>query len=104
LLVPICKQTKGFDNTCLLGKGDHDFIHYPSFVFYAGLATHESLVLTRQVDAQTIKYKELLDEQLFARICAGVGQSRFSAPKFKAYFAAQTAKPVQNGLAIRGSS
>lgn len=92
LLVPVCTRRTKFDSTCLLGKGDHEFIKEPSFVFYAGLQTREAAVLKKQADDDIITYKGILDKKLFALVCAGVEQSRFSPPKFVHYFNAQTAK------------
>ena len=92
LTVPVCSLVHGHDNTCLLGKGDHPSVHRPSFIAYYQLNLFRAEVLETQEQKGIIFARGLLDEKLFALVCAGVEDSRQAPPKFKKYFADVTAR------------
>jgi hypothetical protein len=89
LLVPVCTVTGRFDRTCLLGVGDHKFIRHPSYVMYSKMDLYSAKHLTSQVRAGIFGYEGVLDERVFALVCAGVASSDFAAPKHQKYFADQ---------------
>jgi len=90
LLVPVRSVGRTPDRTCLLGPGDHRFFTRLSFVSYAQMRIYSAATLIAQVSAGVIHDRGLLNERIFARICSGIEQSRLSAPRYKAYYAAQT--------------
>jgi hypothetical protein len=79
LLVPVCSAFVKCDKTCLLGKGDHDFIKHDSYVAYNLMRIYGSSHLTTQVNSKTISYEGMMDEKIFARVHEGVRTSRNSA-------------------------
>jgi len=92
LVVPVCRAVRGYDNTCILGAGDHPFFKQKSYVAYYRLQTYSAAELIDKEEKQIIRFRGMLDEKVFALICNGVEQSRLSAPVHKHYFAAQTPK------------
>jgi len=56
---------------------------------YARLAQYKALDLIARVNSGDIAYEGLLDEKVFALVCAGVAASDFAAPRLQTYFAAQ---------------
>ncbi len=92
LLVPICTKGQKYDTACLVGKGDHPFLDRPSYVDYSNLNTYKAQVLESQAQKGILVAKEVIDEKVFALICAGIEQSRQSPPIYKKYFSQQTKK------------
>lgn len=90
LLVPVCSAGSKPDTTCLLGAGDHPFLKRKSFVAYHLLKTYLTVSLVEQEKRKLIRPMGLLEAKLFAIVCNGVEASRYSAPKYKRYFAEQT--------------
>lgn len=90
LLVPVCSAIGRYDRTCLLGVGDHKFIKHQSYVMYAKMDLYQAQHLIDQVRNGTFGYEGVVDERVFALVCAGVGSSEFAAPKHQQYFATQT--------------
>ena len=97
LLVPIATARGKSDRTCLLGLGDHPFISHPSYVQYARLEFYEAEVLRTKVLQKTIQPQDPFGGPIFARVCLGVAESRYAAPKFKLYYSEQTARPMHDG-------
>ncbi len=79
MLVPVCSMRDKCDRTCLLGRGDHDFIKHDSFVAYNLMRLYSSSHLIAQVSGRVISYEGLIEEKIFARIHDGVRNSRLSA-------------------------
>jgi hypothetical protein len=92
LAVPICTADKKFDTTCIVGAGDHHFLKHKSYVAYHKLNLYSSATLEAQVQKKVVEHRGILDEKIFARVCAGIATSREAAPKFKTYFTERTAK------------
>lgn len=92
LLVSISSVIPGqpFDATCRLYVGDHPFIRHDSFVSYRSLRIETAQRLGIGVANGVLIPREPLDPGIFARVCAGVEQSRFVAPKFLDYFLARS--------------
>jgi hypothetical protein len=95
LMVPICSLTNKADRTCLLGTGDHSFLKHPSFVAYYRLSKLKAATLVEQELRGAIKFRGMLDEKIFALICAGIEDSRQAPPILKAYYVTQTAPKNQ---------
>ena len=92
LTIPVCTANARSDGTCPLGDGDHDFLHKPSFAAYYRLEQFKAQVLVEQEEKGVVYYRGMLDEKIFARVCAGVAASKESPPKYRTYFAEQTKK------------
>jgi|1185.fasta_scaffold1004637_1 hypothetical protein len=92
LAVPVNSLTKRSDPTCKLGKGDHPRIHHASFAAYYHTQIYSVSVLEDQVGKKIIHDTGIVDEKVFAQICAGVEDSRECIPAHKAYYKKQTAK------------
>ena len=94
LLVPICsvRDKRPHDKTCLLGKGDHDFIRHSSYVFYAGMRIYPADHIEKKLQDRYFRLRELLDERVFALVCAGLNNSEYSEPQFQAYYASRIGK------------
>jgi hypothetical protein len=93
LLVPVARARDKCDRTCLLGLGDHSFIVHPSYVQYARLDLYASDALATKVLQGTIQPQGPFSPAIFARICMGVDESRYAAPKFKLYYSEQVSQP-----------
>lgn len=90
--MPICSAEKKFDRTCIVGAGDHRFLKHKSYVAYDKLNTYSAAVLEAQVQKRIVRYHGMLDERVFALVCAGVANSADAAPKFKKYYEERTEK------------
>jgi hypothetical protein len=90
LLVPVCSEHKRSDRTCLLGVGDHPFIKKPSYVAYALAKRYSGSSLIQRVTEGDVTYRRLLDEKVFARVCAGLMESRLTPMAMKTYFSSTT--------------
>ncbi|GBF27414.1 hypothetical protein MnTg02_02467 [bacterium MnTg02] len=74
------------DETCVLSKGDHDFIKHDSFVFYALTKKYTVKHLRDRVNDGDVTYKGLISEEIYETICDGLLDSRLSPPWAMAYF------------------
>ena len=88
LLVSVSSIKDGVkhDPTCELEAGCHPFIVRPSFVFYARADRVRSDLLIKCVDGWLYTPKERLNDEVFARVCAGLIDSPFTPRREKAYF------------------
>lgn len=79
------------DPACKLYTGDHPFIKHDSFVVYrsARIVTADKLI--NGVNQGIFNHKETLDSDIFARVCHGLGESRFTAPAILKFYLAATA-------------
>jgi hypothetical protein len=91
LMVPVCSVGTKYDNTCILGKGDHNFLTHKSFLAYYRLGTSSAAALVEQVKKTVFVDKGMLNERVFALVCNGVTTSRDAPPKHKRYFEKHTA-------------
>jgi hypothetical protein len=89
LMVPICTAATKYDNTCIVGSGDHPFLKHKSYVAYYRLNTFKASVLEEQAKRGIVQFRGMLDDKIFALVCAGVESSRQAAPIYKKYYAAQ---------------
>lgn len=94
LIVPVCSATGRHDNTCLIGPGDHDFFKHLSFVFYAQMSCANGEKIRKEVIEGNFTYMGVLEEKIFARVCAGVASSVYSARKYIQYFELQSKNPA----------
>lgn len=80
LLVPVSTVRRGYDDSCVLAPGDHDFVRHESFVVYALCRIGWAAELERGVLNGVMQDRGLLDEAVFARIMAGARRSRRMKP------------------------
>jgi hypothetical protein len=92
LLVSISSIVPGqpFDDTCRLYAGDHPFIRHDSYVSYRSLRVETAERLANGVANGVLIAREPMESGVFARICRGVEQSPFVAPKFLNYYLMRT--------------
>lgn len=77
ILVGICSiGTTSHDTACVLGSGDHPFIQHDSYVDYHNARLERADRLQRAVDCGEFIARELVSEEVYARIMAGVRASR----------------------------
>jgi hypothetical protein len=90
LLVGVSTIYEGIphDPACELHAGDHTFIRHKSYVYYAGAQVEASQKLVNGVKRGVLSPKGMLGEEIFARVCHGLTQSRFTAPKILAFYKA----------------
>ena len=88
LLVSVSSYRVGVstDMTCRLFAGDHSFITHDSVIDYASARVEPSDKLVKGVNLGLFVAKEPLDSAIFARVCYGLTQSRFVAPKFLQFY------------------
>jgi hypothetical protein len=79
------------DPACILHAGDHSFIRHRSFVQYAYSRILPSQGIFNGVKKGILVPKELLDDALFAHVCKGLFESRFTAPKMVSFYQAAEA-------------
>lgn len=80
------KPSRPNDRTCLLYPGDHPFIQRDTFANYALARIETAGKLTAGVESQTMYPREMMDPGIFARICKGLIDSRFTVPKLKRFY------------------
>lgn len=71
------------DPTCLLYSGDHPFVSRDSFVAYRTAQFIETDRLMRGVKKGVLIPKDPMESSIFARICQGVLDSRFTPGEIK---------------------
>jgi hypothetical protein len=90
LLVGVSTIYQGIahDPACELFSGDHAFIRHKSYVYYAEARIEASQKLVDGVRRGVLSPKGMLAEDIFARVCHGLSQSRFSPPRILAFYEA----------------
>jgi len=81
------------DPTCKLYSGDHPFIKHDSYVVYRSARIETADKLINGVNQGIFNHKESLSGDIFARVCHGLGESRFTAPAMLKFYQLATAKP-----------
>ena len=76
------------DSACELYAGDHSFIKHKSFVYYAEARIEISQKLIDGVKRGIFSPQGMLAEDIFARVCHGLTQSRSTAPKVLSFYQA----------------
>ena len=79
------------DPACDVYPGDHAFIRHKSFVHYAEARIEASQKLINGVKQGMLVAKEILAEDIFARVCKALTDSRFTAPRIKSFYEAAEA-------------
>lgn len=79
------------DPACELHTGDHAFIRHKSFVNYAEARIEPSQKIVNGVKHGLLVPKDMLADELFARVCKGLLDSRFTAPRTKSFYEAAEA-------------
>ncbi len=80
------------DPTCLLHAGDHEFIRHRSYVHYARALIEPSQSILNGVKKGLLVPKDMLVEDIFARVCKGLVESRFTPPKIMSFYEAAEAE------------
>jgi len=80
------------DSTCLLHAGDHEFIRHRSYVHYARALIEPSQSILNGVKKGVLVPKALLVGEIFARVCKGLVESRFTPPKIMSFYRAAEAE------------
>lgn len=80
------------DPACKLYAGDHPFIKQDSFVVYrlARIETADKLI--KGVNDGVFSHKESLNGEIFARVCHGLVESRFTTPAILKFYHAATSR------------
>lgn len=75
------------DPTCVVegGRSEHPFLHQKSFIRYQKLRIEQAAVLMTGVSSGAMAPREAVGDELFDRICAGVFESTFVAPKHQKF-------------------
>ncbi|MGR3984843.1 MAG: hypothetical protein OD817_06265 [Gammaproteobacteria bacterium] len=83
ILVSISSVRPGrqYDDTCIVEKGEHEFIKRRSFVSYKSCRQRSATDLERGVKNGRFIDKGCINAELFARIIDGVPRSKFT-PRF----------------------
>lgn len=76
------------DAACELYAGDHEFIRHKSCVAYAHARIEPSQKLVKAVKEGVLLAKPMLAEDIFARVCKGLIESRFVPPRIIAFYQA----------------
>jgi len=80
------------DPACELHAGDHAFIRHKSFVHYARARIEPSQGILNGVKKGLLVPKDMLVEEIFARVCKGLVESRFTPPKIVSFYEAAEAE------------
>lgn len=88
LMVPVSSLKTGVpnDQTCILYPGDHPFIKRESFVYYARARLEMADKLLRGIKEGKLVALDPIDSGIFARICQGLEQSRFTPAKLLSFY------------------
>lgn len=84
------------DPACELYAGDHEFIRHKSYVTYAQARIEPSQKLVNGVKRGDLVPKAMLAEEIYARVCKGLAESRFTAPRILTFY--QAAEKARKGL------
>jgi len=76
------------DPACELHAGDHEFIRHKSYVAYAHARIEPSQKLVNGVKSGDLVAKTMLVQEIFARVCKGLTESLFTAPRIIAFYRA----------------
>jgi hypothetical protein len=80
------------DPACELYAGDHAFIRHKSYVHYARARIESSQSIVNGVRKGLLVPKAMLVEEIFARVCRGLVESRFTPPIIVTFYKAAEAE------------
>lgn len=80
------------DPACELHAGDHAFIRHKSFVHYARARIEPSQSIVNGVKKGLFVPKAMLVDEIFARVCKGLVESRFTPPIIVSFYKAAEAE------------
>lgn len=78
------------DPACVLHPGDHEFITSPSYLLYSGATIQSADEIIRGVKEGVLIPKPSLDPSVFALVCNGLVESRFTPPAVKVFYEANS--------------
>lgn len=74
------------DSACRLFPGDHPFIKQESFVLYRAARVELAETIERGVKHRLFVPHEIVNTDVFARICKGLEESRFVRPEILDFY------------------
>lgn len=74
------------DGSCLLHPGDHAFVKTTSYVVYQRARIETANKLLEGVKQGLLVPQDTIDPGVFARICKGLEESRFTSPRFLSFY------------------
>ena len=74
------KEGKPHDKTCVLNKGDHEFVDRPTFVVYRLANTVNAKHIGAMVDKKLYVKKQVMKEEAFVKIVQGLHASDEAKP------------------------
>ena len=88
LMVSVSTHLAGLpaDDTCHLFAGDHPFIKHKSFVEYDKARVYAADKLVKGEREGRFVAMDALESSIFARVCYGLEQSPFTAPKHLEFY------------------
>lgn len=95
LLVSIStiKPSLPYDASCLLYPGDHEFVKAQSYVLYQKSRLERAESLIQGVKDGMFVPQGLIDTSVFARICKGLEDSRFTSSKHLSFYQSARSTP-----------
>ncbi len=78
LSISSIKERVAYDDTCILYKGEHEFIKVPSFVVYRLPERKPATTIQKCVNGWLFHPRADMDEKVFQRIFDGIFKSDFS--------------------------
>lgn len=85
LCVPVGSYEDGMDNTCLLNKGDHDYVNKPSMIYYGHAKIMQASTIVQKINGKKYEHWEDVKQEVFARITKGVLSSGHIKPVHRNY-------------------
>lgn len=76
---------RGYDKSCVLNKGDCEFIKHPSYVVYDKMQFLDRQMLEKMIDNGQVKIKEHLEESVLQRVIDGALSSKMTHNIFRKY-------------------
>ena len=88
LMVSVATHRAGLpgDDACHLYAGDHPFVKHKSFVDYRNARVVEAGTLVKGERQGLFVAMDPLESSVFARVCYGLEQSLFTAPKHLEFY------------------
>lgn len=85
LCVPIGSHQEGMDTTCILDKGDHDYITRKSIVYYGHAKIKKSKLIIDNINSKNYEHWEDVKQDVFSRVTKGVLSSTHMKPALRSY-------------------
>lgn len=83
--VPVGSYEDGMDKTCLLNKGDHDYLGKPSMIYYGHAKVMRAATIVEKINSKQYEHWEDVKQEVFSRITKGVLSSSHIKPAHRNY-------------------